>query len=55
MLSKILLNIFLWSGGKLFHYVTIYEGKNGNVLAIHFGVTEESVIESCNELAKKTE
>jgi hypothetical protein len=54
--TKILFQIFLWSGSKLFSSVSIYapDGEDGDVLAVHFGVNEQAIIRSCREMAENS-
>jgi hypothetical protein len=46
------LRLFIWSGGKLFGFASVYmpDGENGNVLAIHFARDEVSFMNSCRAI-----
>lgn len=54
LLEKLYFRLFLWSGAKLFPYVSIYapDGDNGPVQVIHFALDEATLEKSCRELVK---
>ena len=55
-ISKFLLRTFVWLGTKLFRSVVIYspEEANGSVLAVHFGVSQQAIANSCRELSENS-
>jgi len=52
--SRLLLKAFVWLGARLFDSVIVYAPADagGNVLALHFGVSQEAITASCRELAE---
>lgn len=45
-----LFRIFIWSGSKVFNYVTVYAPGNDDVKAVHFGDSFTSIVRSLEEL-----
>jgi hypothetical protein len=56
LITKVLLKTFIWIGSKLFRSVVIYspEEAGGNVLVIHFGVSQQAIANSCRELSENS-
>jgi hypothetical protein len=56
LISKVLLKTFVWLGSRLFRSVVIYspDDAEGNVLAIHFGVSQQAIANSCRELSENS-
>ena len=44
------MHIFIWSGSKLFSYITVYSPDQGDIKAIHFGDSFTSIVRSLEEL-----
>jgi len=53
---KVLLRTFVWLGTRLFDSVIVYspEGADDRVLAVHFGVSQQAIANSCRELAENS-
>jgi hypothetical protein len=51
---RLLLKAFVWLGTRLFDSVIVYSPADagGNVLAVHFGASQEAITASCRELAE---
>ena len=54
--TRMLLRLFVWIGTKLFDSVVIYapDGTEGRVLAVHFGLSQQVIANSCRELAENS-
>ena len=54
IMRKLLLRIFVWIGTKLFRSVIIYSPPEAadDVWAVHFGVSEEAISQSCREMSE---
>jgi hypothetical protein len=54
--TKMLLRLFVWIGTKLFDSVVTYspDEAEGRVLAVHFGVSQQIIANSCRELAENS-
>ena len=54
IMRKLLLRIFVWIGARLFRSVIIYSPPEAedDVWAVHFGVSEEAISQSCRDLSK---
>ena len=48
-ITRILLQVFVWSGSKLFHVICSYT-PGGVVKAIHFGTSEVDLERSISEM-----
>ncbi len=56
LITNILFHVFLWSGSNLSPCVSIYapDGEDGDVMAVHFGVSQQAIANSCRELAENS-
>ena len=50
--ESLLMRVFLWSGSKLFPFVSVFapSGDDGTVKAVHFAEDERALMESCREI-----
>ena len=48
--KMILFRIFIWSGSKVFNYITVYAPGDDDVRAVHFGDSFTSIVRSLEEL-----
>lgn len=49
--ETVLLRVFIWTGTKLWGHITVYQpDDSGEIRAIHFGDSAESILESAKEM-----